>query len=196
MGLISVLVMRADREKQKMQTKTLIQQLQTAIELYKTEFSRLPPMTMNELAAIPKWTGLAVVGNTTNECNECLLVALRHPDFSKRLGDNDLPTERPFGNTDEDIWNKPPEGADDENAREILDGYENPVAYISKNLYGQPVRLIVKGEEIEVYAVKKPNGTYYNPDSYQIISLGPNGKQDDDPEINDDLENFIRLPQE
>jgi prepilin-type N-terminal cleavage/methylation domain-containing protein len=190
MGLISVLVLRSGEEQHKFQTKTAIQQLQTAVKMYETEFHRLPPMTMNELASIPKWTGLQVVGNTTNECNECLLVALRHPDFSKRLGDSDLGTEEPFGNTDEDIWNKVPEGADDENAREILDGYGNPFAYISKNHYGQPVRLVVRGEEIEVYAVKKPNGTYYNPDSYQIISLGANGKQDDDPEIADDLTNF------
>jgi hypothetical protein len=120
-------------------------------------------------------------------------VALRHPDFGGRLGDSDLHTEKPFGNTDRDIWNKVPEGSDDENAREILDGWGNPVAYIPHSSYGQPVRIMrADGTEVEVHAVKKPNGVYYNQDSFQIISLGQDGKQDED-ELLDDIENFTRV---
>jgi prepilin-type N-terminal cleavage/methylation domain-containing protein len=191
MGLISLLVGRSSREKDNMLSKNLVTTVRNAIDNYQLEFSRPPPMTMAELAAQKKWTGLAVQGNVTNECIECLLVALHHPDFSKRLGD--VPTS--FGNTDSDIWNKVPEGSEDENAREILDAWRNPIAYIHKNAYGQPVKLLKEdGTEIEVMAVKKPNGTYYNPDSYQIISLGPNGVQDDPAtEEPDDIENFNRV---
>jgi prepilin-type N-terminal cleavage/methylation domain-containing protein len=192
MGLISVLVLRSGEEQHKFQTKTAIQQLQTAVKMYETEFHRLPPMTMNELASIPKWTGLQVVGNTTNECNECLLVALRHPDFSKRLGDSDLGTEEPFGNTDEDIWNKVPDGSDKPEAMEILDAYGNPIAYITKNRYEEPVQiLLANGTQVEVRAVKRSSGAFYNQDSFQLISLGKNGQQDPE-EKGDDIENFTR----
>lgn len=195
MGLISILVLKSRDEKLKMQTTQLVTAyLPDKIERYKQEMKKLPPMTMAELAKNKRWEGVTVVGNSTNECNECLLVALRHPDLSARLGEGDLPTEDPFGNTDDDIWNMVPDGSDGVEAREILDAYGNPVVYISKNFYGQPVKVVnFRGEEVEVLAVKKPNGTYYNQDTYQIIALGANGVQDEDPDVSDDFENFKRV---
>jgi len=194
MGLISILVLKSRGEKDKMLTTQLVQSyLPNTIERYKQEIKKLPPMTMGELSANKRWEGLTI-GNGTNECNECLLVALRHPDLSARLGEGDLPTENPFGNTDDDIWNMVPDGSDAVEAREIIDSWGNPVVYISKNFYGQPVKIMTaSGEEVDVMAVQKPNGTYYNQDTYQIISLGPNGVQDEDPDLGDDIENFKRV---
>ncbi len=189
-GLISVLVLQAGAKRNQMDTQLVVQtQLPTAINRFKAEISnRLPPMSVVELANFPNWVGLSVTGNTTNECNECLLVALRHKDLTTPL--HELAGAKPFGNTDDDIWNKVPEGSDAPEAREILDAWGNPVVYISKNFYGQPVKIVkADGTEIEVSAVKRPSGVYYNQESFQIISLGRNGVQDED---GDDIENFTR----
>jgi prepilin-type N-terminal cleavage/methylation domain-containing protein len=184
-GLISLLVVQAQRKKLEFETEQIVKaQLPTAIDLFKGEFKKLPPMSMAELASYPRWTGLTLSQNTTNECNECLLVALRHPDLTAPL--NQLPGSKPFGNTDNDIWNKIPEGSPDENASEIHDAWGNPVIFIRSTFYATPVKIMkADGTEIEVNAVKRPSGNvYYNQDSYQIISLGANGVQDDDDIVN------------
>jgi len=190
-GLISILVVQAQRKREEMEAKLVVQtQLPTAINRFKAEINnRLPPMTMAELAGYPGWAGLAVTGNTTNECVECLYVALRHKDLTTQL--TELAGAKPFGNTDGDIWNKIPDGSDVPEAREILDTWGNPIVYISKNGYDQPVRIVnAKGTEVEVHAVKKPSGVHYNQDSFQVISLGANGVQDDSG--GDDIGNFTR----
>lgn len=192
-GLISILVVKSKEKQQVFLTDEIVKtQLPTAINVFKNELHGLPPMTVAELAGFKAWNGLMVAGNTTNECSECLLVALRHPDLSARL--EELPC--PMGNTDEDIWNKVPDGSDSEQAKEICDAWGNPIAYIHKNAYSQTVKIRkANGEDVEVHAVKKPNGTFYNPDSFQIISLGKNEVQDEDPGSSDDRENFTREEQ-
>ncbi|MHC4135279.1 MAG: hypothetical protein ACYS0K_09865 [Planctomycetota bacterium] len=196
MALVSVLVIRAGAHKQRMQTEQLITAyLPQAIFRYKQEFKLLPPMSIKELNQISRYKGLAITDNSTNECNEVLLVALRHGDFSTPLGESDLPTEEPFGNTDDDIWNQAPNGfGGNPNALEILDSWGNPIIYIHKNQYNEVVRIIKKdGEEVEVEARKREDGTYYKPASFQLISLGENGKLDideDDPDLVDDIMNF------
>ena len=56
------------------------------------------------------------------------------------------------------------------------------------------------GEEIEVEAFKNEEGQYYNPTTFQLISLGENGVLDldvDDPDLVDDITNFtIRKSEE
>jgi prepilin-type N-terminal cleavage/methylation domain-containing protein len=191
-GLISILVVQSGGKRLAMETQMVVQtQLPTAINRFKAEISnRLPPMTVAELAAFPGWAGLSITGNTTNECVECLYVALRHKDLTTPL--SELAGANPFGNTDDDIWNKVPEGCDAPEAKEILDAYGNPIVYITKNAYNAPVRIVKPdGTEVEVHAQKRPSGVYYNPDTFQLISLGKNGVQDDDAE-GDDIENFKR----
>ncbi len=203
MALVSVLVIRAGAHKERMQTEQLITAyLPQAIMRYQQEFKRLPPMSVKELNQISRYKGLAITDNSTNECNEALLVALRHGDFSTPLGEGDLPTETPFGNTDEDMWNQAPNGfGGNPNALEIVDSWGNPIIYIHKNQYNEAVRVILKnGEEVEVEARKRQDGTYYNPTSFQLISLGENGVLDvdvDDPDLVDDIMNFtIRQSEE
>jgi len=194
MGLVSLLVIRAGSSRQELATQQVAQSyLPVFIDRYKQEFKRFPPMSTKELSLLPRWKGLANASNQTNESAEALLVALRHPDFSTPLGDGDLGGDAPLGNTDDDIWNKVPEGSSNEIAMEIRDGYGHPIVYIHKNRYNEPVRIINEmGDEVEVSAVKKVNGTFYNPSSYQVISVGENGVQDDasDPDMMDDIMNF------
>jgi prepilin-type N-terminal cleavage/methylation domain-containing protein len=188
-GLISILVTQAQARQKKFETETALTQIRTAIDSYQQDFSKLPPMMVSELAGT-RWAGLSVTGNTTNECIECLLVALRHPDLRTPLGQ--LPGAKPYGNTDEDIWNKIPDGADSPDAKELLDAYGNPFVYISKNHYEQPVQILLEnGTMVDVSAVKRPSGVFYNQDSFQLISLGKDGKQDGADWV-DDIENFTR----
>ena len=198
MGLVSILVMRAGAHKEKFQTEQAMTILDASINGFKNFDNRYPPMNIKELQRLKAFKGLAPgSANETNMCNECLLVALRHPSLASPLQSGDLGPEKPFGNTDEDIWNSRPDGSSDENANEILDGYGNPIVYIHKNKYKEPVTIMLaNGEEVEVYAAKKANGEFYNPSKYQLISLGENGKQDaeggeyGDPELVDDIMNF------
>ncbi len=190
-GLISILVVQAGGKRLQMETEMVVKtQLPTAVHRFRDELKKLPPMTMAELGQFPGWSGLSVTGNTTNDCVECLYVALRHKDLTTPL--TELAGAKPFGNTDDDIWNKVPEGSDAPEAKEILDAWGNPIAYITKNAYNSPVRLVkADGTEIEVHAAKRPSGVFYNPDGFQIISLGKNGVQDDSSD-GDDVENFTR----
>ncbi len=192
MGLISILVLRSASTQREHTTRTALQTLGLKIDMYAKEFKRLPGMTVKELtAASPRWKGLSLE-NDTNTCNEVLLVALRHPDFTQQLGDSDLNVEDPFGNTDGDSWNQVPYGSSNADAQEVLDAYGNPIVYIHKNAYEQPVVIVNnKGEEVEVVALKKADGTFYNPTGYQLISLGENGVQDLEAlEGGDDIMNF------
>jgi len=171
------------------ETKTLIIFLGTAIGVYQADFERLPPETMSGFAGT-QWQGLSVPDNTTNESSECLLVALRHPDLRVPL--DKLPGASPIGNTDKDQWNRTPEGFGKPAADEILDAYGNPIVYITRARYGEALEVVRgDGEKVWVRAVKGPDDRFYNPDGFQLISLGKNGKQDPI-EPSDDIENFKR----
>jgi prepilin-type N-terminal cleavage/methylation domain-containing protein len=189
-GLISVLITQAGKKRLEFETTQTITLVRTAIDNYNADFKRLPPETMGGFAGT-QWAGLAISGNTTNESNECLLVALRHPDLRTPL--DQLPGSEPYGNTDGDIWNKIPNGSPVVDAKEILDAYGNPLIYITKNRYEEPIQIaLADGTPIEVRAVRRPSGGgFYNPDSFQLISLGSDGKQDEG-ERSNDIENFTR----
>ncbi len=194
MGLVSILVLRASDKQKKSQTELLVRSyLPNAIERYLLEFKRLPPMTLKELNdSSSRFKDLNLSDNSVNECIEVLAVALRHPDLSAPLAEDDLGIEKPFVNTDDDVWNQIPEGSGRVEAMEIADSWGNPIVYISKNAYGKPVTIRNhKGEDVTVEARKRANGDYYNPTKYQIICLGDNGVQDiDDSTGGDDIMNF------
>jgi hypothetical protein len=168
--------------------------LPNAIEHYRDRFHRVPPMSVKELNVTSRFKGLRVETNTTNECNEALLVALRNPDFPARLRARFLPTKEPFGNTDSDVWSAVPDGGSKLDAVEIVDAWGHPIVYIHKNQYNEAVRIVNgKGVEVQVVALVGPDGVFYNPTSYQIFSLGPNGVQEVETKglkDSDDIRNF------
>jgi hypothetical protein len=177
----------AAARKQDRQTESMLVFVGTAIERYLAQMGSLPPMATSEFAR-SRWDGLSVRANDTNACSECLLVALRHPDLSPPL--SELPT--PFGNTDEDMWTATPPGAASAAAAEILDGYGNPIVYITSDRYNERVRVTrADGQTVEVRAVRKQDGSFYNTRGYQLISLGRDGKQDQGERV-DDFANFTR----
>lgn len=167
--------------------------LPNAIENYRARFHRLPPMSVKELNITSRYARLGT-GNTVNECSEALVVALRNPDFPAPLRDRFLPAQPPFGNTDADSWSRVPDGGARREAVELVDAWGHPIVYIHKNHYTEAVRVVnAKGVEVRVVALFGPDGVFYNPTSYQIFSLGPNGVQEVETkklEKSDDLRNF------
>ena len=167
MGLVSFLVVRARRHGQIFATEQVVKaHLPAAIDRFYRELDRqYPAMTVKELQRLKAFGGLEL-DNEVNECSECLLVSLRHPSLTAPLDANDLGVDDPFLNNDEDHFN---------------------------NAYGTPVTIRTKdGLEVEVNALQKPDGTWYNPTKYQLISVGENGVQDEDAEMGDDIVNFKR----
>ncbi len=168
--------------------------LPNAIENYRARFHRVPPMSVRELNITSRYQGLRIEKNTLNECSEALVVALRNPDFPAPLRDRFLPTKPPFGNTDADSWNRVPDGGSGLDAVELVDAWGHPIVYIHKNQYKEAVRVVnAKGVEVKVVALFGPDGVFYNPTSYQIFSLGPNGVQEVETKKlkdSDDLRNF------
>lgn len=177
MGLVTILIFKGQKSKGEFLTDTTIQQLVTAIEGYKRDIeNRYPPMTYAELGRIPRYKGLGVDANDTNESPEVLLVALRHPDLRSPLGD-----DVPLDDTDDDVWSQKPDGMPDVKAKEVVDGWGSPIVYFHKDGYDKVQKIVnYKGETVEVHAVKKPDGSYYNPVGFQLISLGEDGVQDTD----------------
>jgi prepilin-type N-terminal cleavage/methylation domain-containing protein len=177
MGLVSILIFKGQKAGDELTTDTAITQLGSAIEGYKRDIeNRYPPMSVGELVRIPRYKALTCDANVTNASAEVLLVALRHPDLRSPLGD-DLKT----GNTDDDSWNQKPDGMPDHLAAEVLDAWGSPIVYFHKDGYTQSVKVLNwKEEEVEVRAVQKADGSYYNPTGFQLISLGPDGVQDTD----------------
>jgi hypothetical protein len=168
--------------------------LPNAIENYRNRFKRLPPMSVKELNITSRFKGLRIESNASNECSEALLVALRNPDFPAPLRARYLPTQDPLGNTDADRWSTVPDGGSKIDALEIVDAWGHPVVYIHKNQYTEAVRVVNgKGVAVQVAALLGPDGVFYNPTSYQIFSLGPNGVQEVETKSlknSDDIRNF------
>ena len=192
MGLVSYLVVTARRKGDQFQADGAMTNLNSMIEKYVQEFKRPPGMTVAELKRMKAYEGLQI-DNNVNENSECLLVAMRHPDLTTPFSESDFGYEGALGNTDEDSWNQAPKGTADPMAYEICDPWGNPLVYIHKNNYGKPVTVRnAAGLDIEVNAVRKADGTWYNPTKWQIICLGENGVQDEDGEMGDDRVNFMR----
>jgi len=184
-----------DEARQRLATDYLVRLcLPNAIENYRRDFKRLPPMSAKELNITSRFKHLRIDTNTLNECSEALVVALRNPDFPAPLRARYLPTRDPFGNTDSDQWNQVPDGTSKLDAPEIVDAWDHPVVYIHKNQYREAVRIVNgKGVEVQVVALSGPDGVFYNPTGYQIISLGPNGVQETtakELKDSDDIRNF------
>jgi len=197
MGLVSILVVQGKKRSLVFQTEQLVKMhLPTAIERFKREMGEYPPVTIKGLQRQKAWKDLTAE-NDVNLNSELLWVALRHPDLSAPLSADELGITDVLQNKDEDVWSEAPAGGGGDNAAwEICDAYGNTIVYFDKNHYDQPVTITnLDGEQVEVFALKKSNGTWYNPDSFQIISIGPDGKQDEagqSADLGDDVTNFNR----
>jgi len=190
MGLVTLLVIRAPEKQKHFLTKTRITQLSTTIQRFKQEMDYLPPVSIDLLGKRTKYySKLKMPDNETNGSIEALVVALNHPELASPLGEN-LDGDGAFGNLDGDSFNTKPKGSSSAEAMEVLDGWGSAFVYIDKNAYGKGPFTVINADEetVEVSAFQKPDGSYYNPTSFQIISLGTNGQPND----SDDVTNFTR----
>jgi prepilin-type N-terminal cleavage/methylation domain-containing protein len=197
-GMIGVIIAKANQKALRTASITLVKTtLSTKIKMFEQEMGRYPASNMGSIRKWGRqekpWKNLATSdGNEINACNEILVLQLRHPDFSKKLMDDDLQSiQPPWGNIDEDAFNSTPKGARDSEAREVLDAWGSPIVYIYNGDYDKTHVIRNKdGVDIEVHARKREDGTYYNENTFQLISLGADGVQGDSA-VSDDIQNFL-----
>ena len=185
MGLVALLVIKAPQQQKEFMSKNRITQLDGAIHRFKSEMGWLPPMTIEGLGKRSKYFAkLKAPDNDVNTSIESLCVALNHPEFSAAIGDT-LGGDA-FKNTDEDSFNVPPKGSPTADAREIVDDWGHTLIYIEKNSYDKGPFLVKNADdiEVEVQAVRRANGDFYNKTGFQVFSLWRNGIQDDDDIMN------------
>lgn len=148
--------------------------LESAVRSYQNEFGAAPSSSF-----LPAQE----VGNDgTNVGNEALVVAL----WSKKYEAGGLLADvrDKLVNTDGDRSTKQITDFETRELLEIVDPWENPIAYIERSDYAQTNRRyktyeVESGQEIESVplAFKNPNtGQYYNAQSFQLISAGPDGR--------------------
>lgn len=196
-GLVGVMIAQANQKALKNATDILIRTtLNTKCKMYEQEMGRYPASNLGSLRKqgrkVKPWKEVSMSdGNEINVCSEILILQLRHPDFSKKLMDDDLGSiDKPFGNIDDDAFSSRPVGARGVEAMELLDAWGNPIVYIYNGDYGKTFIIRnFEGDDVEVSARKRDDGTYYNELTFQLISLGPDGVQDEDA-IGNDVMNF------
>jgi prepilin-type N-terminal cleavage/methylation domain-containing protein len=146
------------------ETKTTVDTLAKHAESYKTTYMDYPP------------TYLEGAANQVNIGIESLLVHLNgepdvffHPDTKLVNTDGDSMARFPFEikRKVSDLW-------------ELEDSWGNPIIYIASQDYESSFAYRTRdGKTLNVGGVKNPKtGDYYNPDGFQIRSLGPNEKDD------------------
>ncbi|MHC4939175.1 MAG: type II secretion system protein [Planctomycetota bacterium] len=196
-GLVGVIISKANEKAMRTGTVTVIKTvLDTKIRMFKQEFGRFPMSNVEDLrksmGKTKPYQAVAFVdGNDVNACIELLRIQLLHPDFSKKLQDDEMDMiEDPIANIDEDSFTETPPGAPDNEAREVVDAWGSPIVYFHNKDYDKTfIVRNFRGEDVEVVALKRANGTFYNPNGFQLISLGPNGVQDLE-EFGDDITSF------
>jgi len=151
----------------KTQAKARLQTLGALIESYRNlegEYpdDRLPPN---------------LAGNDLNSQAEALVMALFDADYR-----GERPSEQWLINTDEDEASRNPTGLASRELFEIKDPWDNPIVYLDSLHYGDRVTRLVKAglegivEEQEVSPGRNERtGSYWKPNSFQLISAGPDG---------------------
>ena len=178
MGLAAVGIGKFKEHGRIAATKARISSLQLMIQKYDSHFGGAP------------WDSLAkykVTSNNVNEGIEALYVGLHLKEFAEG---NNL-EENLLANTDDDTTATAYHRVAGFNNSlfEVIDAWGNPIAYFHFSGYGkrQTYRMAEPPDpdnpDQDVSAMhSKMSGTWVNPDSYQLISAGPDrifGTEDD-----------------
>lgn len=196
MGLVVAVVPQALKQKEVTRAKGLINAVGATLDLLKNDqdsFGKYPPTRMRDLKI-----GKALVGKDLGQFNEtnCGVEVLWY-----LMNNDQVRIDRPpnsddtlVGNTDGDNF-KTTRGTNDAVCREYIDPWGRPLVYYHCNDYKDPKGVTTikdaEGNIIEVHPRKAPSnsgGGWLFPNTFQLFSLGPNGKQDDpDSEDDDDI---------
>ena len=167
-------------------TKEQILELENCAEDYNNRRGDYPPSRL-------KYLTLATTGDDANEGIEAFIQALYNKEYDGLRPDD---TDELI-NTDEDEADKNLTVFGKASLLEFSDTWGHPLIYISHVDYDKVFPYLIDGEmgldRIDVQALRNPKtGTYFNFESCQIMSVGPDGLFDTE----DDVYNFDRLVEE
>ncbi len=182
-GAYSAWITRGEEAK----TRSLIEEMKVYAETYEQETGGYPPSSLNQL-------GVSSTGDSSNEGIEAFVLSLYRKDLSRNLRPA---SESNLVNSDSDHADKNISVFGSAALLEFVDAWNNPIIYINWRDYAETFTYLLESsdtdrEAVDVHALKNAvTGTYYNFDSYQIMSAGPDGTFDTE----DDLANFTRQEQ-
>jgi len=170
------------------QVRALISGLSSAAENFRAETGDYPPSSFSDLDVfLPKAKTKekrTVASNDLNEGIEAFVVALFSDAYH---GSRD---EKHLGNVDDDASAKSLTVFPEPDLFEYLDDWGNPYIYFHNRDYDKTRRYLLLDTETEttsevaVEAVKNPaTGRYYNSESFQLFSAGPDGIPGNDDDI-------------
>ena len=191
MGIMFPVVVGMIGEGDKAKSAAMVQQLSLAIEAYEGHMGDAPPSSWKRFGTIGgkdrPYKGLKPPSNSVNTGAECLFIALT----AEVAGVAAFEWEADhFENIDGDKVGGVPGWEFGDECNELVDAWGQPLVYIHNRDYGKKFKIeLPDGVTVEVQALKsKKLKGYYRKRSYQLFSLGQDGK----PGTSDDLGNFRR----
>ena len=151
------------------ETKVVLQDLASRADTYANQrrFGDYPPDDFRDPAR-----KFVVAADSINPGIESLVAFLSREDSK----DEDLSKlQESFCNTDNDKSDGPIGRLDRPDKVEIADAWGNPIVYFTRRSYarGPQTYRNMHGEDFEVSAWKRPDGTFFNPRHFQLFSAGP-----------------------
>jgi prepilin-type N-terminal cleavage/methylation domain-containing protein len=150
-------------------TKQFLQKLDLILGEYNLKYGRYPPSSFTPEQGVPN--------DGENVGIEALVVALYSNKWE--AGNHEIDPKY-FGNIDNDQSARSLTDFGNRNLLELVDEWQNPIAYIYRTDYGLENRVYVTvgedGQEVRgtPVALKDPlKGQYFKHDSFQLISAGP-----------------------
>lgn len=192
MGIISVLVGGIvvaigiwTRKGPVFATQNTMNKTKLMIENWKQRFEMYPPSDMTRIATVAGTGNKAVLSdNPYNGPIEAIYQALYWPGFSSdpEWGDAEI------GNTDDDKLGKPINKHGTPELMEVVDAWGHPFVYFHRDDYAKKfdapdTYLNGEGLDVEARPHKREDGSFYNPSSFQIYSMGEDGE----PNTEDDI---------
>jgi prepilin-type N-terminal cleavage/methylation domain-containing protein len=203
MGIISVLVGGAvvaitmwTKKQPEFATKNTLTKVKTSIENWKSQFEMYPP---SDVTLIGEVAGRGKKGqspeNRINEGIEAIYQALQWPGFK---GEPEWDGAKELGNNDEDKLRQAINKHDTVDLKEVLDGWGNPLVYFHRDDYGKYseggasyLSMDTVDQELlecEPLPWRNDDGTFINPSTFQLFSMGPDGE----PNTDDDITTWTR----
>ena len=192
MGIISVLVGGIivaigmwTRKGPEFATKNTINKTKLMIEDWKSKFEMYPPSDVTRIAAVAGGGDKAQPpDNKTNEGIEAVYQALYWPGFTNdpEWSDDEL------SNLDEDKLRKAVNKHGGAELMEIKDAWGSPLIYFHRDDYvkyaeGGAQYLNVNLDDVYPKPYRNEDGSFRNPSTFQIWSMGPDGEPNTDDDI-------------
>jgi prepilin-type N-terminal cleavage/methylation domain-containing protein len=170
--------------------RNTVNKVRALVDKWKLDFGAYPPSDVTKIAEVADVGEAAKApGNPTNAGIEALYQAFYWKGFSS----DPQFTDAEVANLDEDELRKAVNKLGSTALREIVDGWGNPLVYFNFQDYA---KLAASGaiynaldpetgqiNEVTAYPFRTEDGTFVNPNSFQVFSMGLDGQ----PNTADDL---------